>query len=89
MIKDRKHPSCLKNGYVFEHTVVMEKKIGRFLKPGESVHHKNGIRNDNSESNLELWATPHPSGQRVEDLVEWVVETYPCEVKKILGPGTA
>lgn len=40
----------------------------------EHVHHKNGIRNDNSVDNLELWTTSHPYGQRVEDKIKWAKE---------------
>lgn len=66
------------------HQIVMESMIGRELRPGESVHHKNGIRNDNSPSNLELWVKPQPYGQRPEDLVAWVVENYPDLVRDAL-----
>lgn len=70
-VRARNHPSARKNGYVFEHRLVMEKKLGRYLLPEESVHHKNGVRDDNREENLELWSTYHPTGQRVEDQLEW------------------
>jgi hypothetical protein len=54
-----------------QHRVVMEKMIGRALRPGESVHHRNGQRADNRPANLELWSTSQPSGQRVRDKLEW------------------
>ena len=59
-IKMRDHPFANKNGYIAEHRLVMEKKIGRYLKANEIAHHKNEIRNDNSPKNLELkiWG-PH------------------------------
>lgn len=82
-----------KSGYVYvepghtgrakrmlEHRFVMEEAIGRTLLPRETVHHVSGVRNDNRIENLELWVKAHPAGQRVEDLIAFVVEHYATAV---------
>ena len=69
-----------KNGYVrvavgdgrreFEHRIVMERKLRRKLEPWEHIHHRNGIKTDNRESNLEIWlVNQHKAGSRIEDLI--------------------
>lgn len=70
-IRYPEHKRAGASGYVLEHILVMEEMIGRSLTEDETVHHKNGVRHDNRPENLELWASNHPSGQRVEDLIAW------------------
>jgi hypothetical protein len=57
-----------------EHRRVMEEALGRPLLSVETVHHRNGNRQDNRLANLELWSSSHPSGQRVEDKIAWALE---------------
>ena len=48
----REHPSADEGGYVFEHRLVMERKLGRYLKPDERVHHIDGTPANNAPENL-------------------------------------
>ena len=68
------HPRAGKGNCVFEHILVMEQILGRHLLPEESVHHLNGVRDDNDPENLELWTRPQPTGIRVSDAIAWARE---------------
>jgi len=46
------HPFHNAANYVYEHRLIIEKKLGRFLQPHEACHHINKIKDDNRPENL-------------------------------------
>lgn len=75
--------------YAHQHRLVMEALLGRPILPEENVHHKNGVRHDNRPENLELWVTSQPSGQRVQDKVDFAVEVLQRYAPSLLASSVA
>jgi hypothetical protein len=68
--------------WMWEHRYVMQQQLGRPLHQHESVHHRNGIKNDNRPENLELWISWQPYGQRLDDMLDFVIGFYSEELKR-------
>ena len=60
-------------GYVREHRLVMEQKLGRRLEPGEVVHHIDEDRTNNAPENLELFTSngEHLRATRTGRVPKW------------------
>ena len=56
MIYNPTHHRSSNRRYVFEHIMVMEKKIGRPVLRGESIHHIDWNKSNNNPNNLHLFS---------------------------------
>lgn len=85
LISNPDHPNASK-GYVREHRLLMEQKLGRFLTKDEVVHHVNNNPSDNRIENLEVISRSNHSrdhrialGRLKSDAGRFSVLTITCD----------
>ena len=69
-----KHPNCDSMGYVLEHRLLIEKKIGRYLTSKEIIHHINGNTSDNKIENLQI--VTRAEHNRIHKELNLMIEKY-------------
>lgn len=88
------HPYATKDGYVIEHRLVLEKKLGKILPKNVHIHHINGIKTDNRIENLMIfrnnsehikyhhkWFVKHVNKYKkaLEDIINYPIDSYRSE----------
>lgn len=75
------HPSTNTRGYVYEHRVVAEKRLGRYLRTDEVVHHIDGNKTNNAPENLIVLSNEQHA--TLHSLLK-IGLTYEKAIKKVL-----
>lgn len=74
------HPKATAKGYVLEHRAVMENALGRLLRDDEVVHHIDGDKKNNVESNLEVMTRGEHSSHHATEPVFVCLQCSECGV---------
>jgi hypothetical protein len=72
------HPKAHKN-YVYEHVLIAEKKLGRYLLPGECIHHIDNNELNNSEDNLRVFKSNAEHVKFHHTLITWSKHYDKCK----------
>ena len=76
------HPYARKNGTILQHRLVAEKKLGRYLKKTEVVHHLDENRANNVPENLVVFRTnsDHARFHKIGIMQDMNDETFTCPI---------
>lgn len=84
LIYEPTHPRAYKDGWVLEHRWLVEQDLGRVLTPDEHVHHKDGNRQNNDLTNLEVLSPSEHAILTNREVREALAEL--AEYRKRYGP---
>ncbi len=82
------HPNRSFKGWQLEHRLVVEKRIGRYLRSDEAVHHINHVKDDNRDENLELMDALEHAALSARDYRDGVADAFArlAEYERRFGP---
>lgn len=88
MVYQPDHPNKSFSGWQYEHRLVVENVIGRYLRTDEAVHHINGVKHDNRPENLEVLSPAEHSKITVRELWEQIERERAelAEYRRRFGP---
>ena len=79
------HPYANHLGYVFEHRLIVEAHLGRYLLPSEVVHHIDGDRTNNDIGNLEVFSS---NGEHLRATLTGISHNVSPEGRRILSENS-
>lgn len=85
------HPRRLENNCIYEHVLVAEEKLGRYLKDGEVVHHRDLNKYNNDPYNIIVFCSKsehtkfHKYGCDESILIQLEDGSYKCDPNIVKG----